>query len=565
MGVVDPTPCSEPSLSLALLASSPARSLSCGCSRARRRRPRGLLAPGARHRPRREPRRPSQALIRLEIHGEEQIRVERLRSFPLDVDGDDAAPRKAAPARVSATRSARTTFASHWLRITPTLQIGDKLTHRRPGGSHGHHRRRAGARHVAPTRRRATTRYDGYSNVQPRWLYVEWLTPVGLLRVGQQPSHWGMGIVANDGDHPSLFGDYRYGNIVEQVLFATKPLGEKSPFVVALGGQPRLPGQRRHPRERRPRRGRASSPRSTSKGPTCSASTASTGTRRTTRSPSRSTSRTPTRSTSASSTSRGTSRGPSPCRTRRRTSSAASRRRPSSGRRTSERTHLPALRAGRGRTSSPTAARRRSGVVLAGHASERAAPAKRRDSGPTSTADVVAQVEVGYASGDANPDDDTEKRFVFDPNHKVGLLLFDEVMRWQTARARPPRRTRNLAERLAPAARASNLLPSNGGVFGAQYIYPTAIYRPTPVARSQGRRRHRADDGRLRRSVPARDAGRVRELHGWRPEAARPGRRARRRLRGARAAGTGPAPAARGAGGRALPGRSARRRVRAPR
>lgn len=65
---------------------------------------------------------------------------------------------------------------------------------------------------------------------------MEWLTPVGLVRGGQQPSHWGMGIVANDGDHPSLFGDYRYGNIVEQVLFATKPFGVKSPFVVALAG-----------------------------------------------------------------------------------------------------------------------------------------------------------------------------------------------------------------------------------------------------------------------------------------------------------------------------------------
>ena len=45
-----------------------------------------------------------------------------------------------------------------------------------------------------------------------------------------------MGILANDGDHPSLFGDYRGGNIVEQVLFATKPAGKDSPFAVVLGG-----------------------------------------------------------------------------------------------------------------------------------------------------------------------------------------------------------------------------------------------------------------------------------------------------------------------------------------
>ena len=78
--------------------------------------------------------------------------------------------------------------------------------------------------------------FDGYSNLQPRWLYADWLSPVGLVRAGQQPSHWGMGLVANDGDHPSLFGDYRLGNIVEQVLFATKPLGRDRPFFVALAG-----------------------------------------------------------------------------------------------------------------------------------------------------------------------------------------------------------------------------------------------------------------------------------------------------------------------------------------
>ncbi|MGH7297166.1 MAG: hypothetical protein ACRELB_19665, partial [Polyangiaceae bacterium] len=92
---------------------------------------------------------------------------------------------------------------------------------------------------------------------------------------------------------------------------------------------------------------------------------------------------------------------------------------------------------------------------------------------------VVAQVEVGYASGDANPDDTTEKRFVFDPNHKVGLLLFDEVMRWQTARAATAAQDPKLVNAQRPPPGVT-LLPTNGGVFGAQYIYPTAIYRPRP-------------------------------------------------------------------------------------
>ncbi|MEZ4460303.1 MAG: hypothetical protein R3E66_11370 [bacterium] len=35
---------------------------------------------------------------------------------------------------------------------------------------------------------------------------------------------------------------------------------------------------------------------------------------------------------------------------------------------------------------------------------------------------------TGYASGDANPDDDTLYRFRFDPNYKVGLVMFDQYI-----------------------------------------------------------------------------------------------------------------------------------------
>jgi hypothetical protein len=61
--------------------------------------------------------------------------------------------------------------------------------------------------------------------IRPRFLYLEWDTGVGVLRVGQMGSNWGMGLLANDGDRACdyLFGDYRYGDIVERVVFATKP------------------------------------------------------------------------------------------------------------------------------------------------------------------------------------------------------------------------------------------------------------------------------------------------------------------------------------------------------
>ncbi len=123
------------------------------------------------------------------------------------------------------------------------------------------------------------------------------------------------------------------------------------------------------------------------------------------------------------------------------------------------------------------------GVVLAasGQPRPQAGPpaAAKTSDRPDLYGRFVAQVELGYASGDADPYDDTEKRFVFDPNHKVGLLLFDEVMRWQTARAAAAARDPNLTNGQRPPA-GVGLLPSNGGIFGAEYVNPTAVYRPRP-------------------------------------------------------------------------------------
>jgi hypothetical protein len=91
--------------------------------------------------------------------------------------------------------------------------------------------------------------------------------------------------------------------------------------------------------------------------------------------------------------------------------------------------------------------------------------------------DLVVQAELGYASGDADPNDGVERRFVFDPNHRVGLLLFDEVMRWQTARAASAAQDPALQNGARPTP-GVDLLASNGGIFGAQYVNPTFILRP---------------------------------------------------------------------------------------
>lgn len=65
--------------------------------------------------------------------------------------------------------------------------------------------------------------------VDPRELYVQWTTKYGQLRAGQMAFNWGLGLVANDGNNMDRYGDMKFGDdgigsINERVLFATKPL-----------------------------------------------------------------------------------------------------------------------------------------------------------------------------------------------------------------------------------------------------------------------------------------------------------------------------------------------------
>lgn len=62
----------------------------------------------------------------------------------------------------------------------------------------------------------------------PRELYIEAKTALGLLRIGQQSFTWGQGILANNGNYADRFGDLRFGDdgpgdIYERILFITKP------------------------------------------------------------------------------------------------------------------------------------------------------------------------------------------------------------------------------------------------------------------------------------------------------------------------------------------------------
>jgi hypothetical protein len=62
--------------------------------------------------------------------------------------------------------------------------------------------------------------------IQFERIWTEFKVPVGLLRVGRQGSHWGMGLLANDGNglDNDLFGENKYGSTYDRVIFATRPV-----------------------------------------------------------------------------------------------------------------------------------------------------------------------------------------------------------------------------------------------------------------------------------------------------------------------------------------------------
>lgn len=87
--------------------------------------------------------------------------------------------------------------------------------------------------------------------------------------------------------------------------------------------------------------------------------------------------------------------------------------------------------------------------------------------------DLGVQLRAGYASGDANSDDDTLYRFRFDPNYHVGMVLFDHYL---------PAVTRQSVhgifdpERSGYAPKGIDGLMSDGGVENAYYLSPRLSY-----------------------------------------------------------------------------------------
>ncbi|MBS2022250.1 MAG: hypothetical protein JST92_07555 [Deltaproteobacteria bacterium] len=87
----------------------------------------------------------------------------------------------------------------------------------------------------------------------------------------------------------------------------------------------------------------------------------------------------------------------------------------------------------------------------------------------------------GIASGDANPFDDSIENFKFDRDFKVGLIMFDQVLAWQSAqmvkRASDPLLT-NVPNR------GVELLSTDGAVTNALFVQPTFKLRIKPGERT---------------------------------------------------------------------------------
>jgi hypothetical protein len=293
-----------------------------------------------------------------------------------------------------------------------------------------------------------------------RYAYLDWATPIGLLRVGQMGNNWGMGILANNGDRPMFFGDYRNGSIVERVAFATRPAGKDSPFVIAIAGDAVL----------------QDATAKWSEGDRAYQGVLSVfyekgenmigffGTRRVHKAR-------PEGDDSVTSNVGG---------------------------------HLRvwvADVAGKGATAltddvyafgafevatiqgktdaiRSTPEFNEQDIHSWGGAAQVGVVKKAKSSDGVRFGAFVGQVEAGYASGDANPYDGTIKRFTFDPNHQVGLVLFPYYLHFHTAREATNAGDPSLVARPLPGSR---FLTSNGGVFGATYINPVVVFRPMPT------------------------------------------------------------------------------------
>ena len=347
-------------------------------------------------------------------------------------------------------------YLVHWMRWRPTFQYRDVL---KIVGEIDLPRGLA----VGDTTQDVGAARDDYADlawyeVSPRKLYLDYRSPIGLLRVGHMTSHWAMGLVANDGDQPSLFGDYRRGSIVERLLLATRPGGESSPLAIALAGDLVFQDSRANLLDG----DRALQVVGAIRYQTPALEWGLYGVYRHQESD---------RSLGAfNAFTEDLDVGVIDL--------AVRFNAPIEGTNAYAFGEAEVAYIGGSttyvRNVDLTASGDEEQIQTFGGAAKIGAVHVAESDGRR-WGDVVAAFEWGYASGDADPGDGVTRRFTFDQNHNVGLVLFDHVLAWKTARAATIAQDPNILNRPAPGLQ---FLPSEGGIFGAQYLNPTVVVRP---------------------------------------------------------------------------------------
>jgi hypothetical protein len=387
--------------------------------------------------------KPDRATFR--VHGEYQLRVQGnsdLRTSDYGLAGYDPT-------------QDRTLRLSHYFRWTPVFTYRTRL--------------RVIAQLDVPTGMAAgetnqqfNADYVDLSHRQPmslnaRWLYAEIAAGRGILRLGQQPATWGSGLLFSNGDERLMFGDPRGGTIVERLSWKGRPLGLRSHFelfvasdLVFADRQTRLTDgdvavqgmvgtsyvsdpQRRFGllllgQERQPNVQRMGAQLGKPIERTVTIDVAGTWNFLVPGQPA----------------------------------------------------HLfveaeVAQTLGKtqfgnwGHTAeSSTAAVRRWGAFT------RIGAVSTKGTGDQRWGRFGVSLEWAWASADSNANDNVDSRFVFEPNRRVGLVLFDHVLRWKTARGAVA------SQDLGTGQHVQHELASQGGVFGATYLAPTLLFRPHP-------------------------------------------------------------------------------------
>ncbi len=93
---------------------------------------------------------------------------------------------------------------------------------------------------------------------------------------------------------------------------------------------------------------------------------------------------------------------------------------------------------------------------------------------PTDSLNI--KLETGYASGDQDTRDDVYRVFTFHSDYQVGMVLFDQVMPMLTARSVDRIHDPELLQQ-APAS--TRFLVNQGALRNARYLYPVIGYQPS--------------------------------------------------------------------------------------